>query len=307
MQSLRFHYSRCIAAGLLCLLLVSCGESTDPQDDSVQGQLQRAVQIGNLRMRNKKLLEIAEIQFQQKDPLHAEETIELAVATAMKIKDPYGSAAGLNSAAFVYGKHKLVDQANDLLKTVYEKSSEVTEVDQRVLLLAKMGEIQHRFLDDAGTGDDILQEAATLAEDAEVAEEKVRAKMNLAFYSNRLDRSEERDELIEHAFVALEGLSDQRKLIQSAADLGSRLAKMDCQEQADQAFQLAEEGAAKIEDFCSRGHLLCEVSDHMGRVKRKAAAQRILDEVLQLAEDVKDDGLRNELLQKTEKQRVSLQ
>ncbi len=298
MQTVRFHGRRYLVVGVVCLLLVSCGKSEEKKDNSVRGRLQRTMKIENLRVRSKKLLEIADTQFGQDDKLSGKATIGLAVNTAQQMEGAYERGAALNSAAYAYGKHGLVDQASEVLKTVYTVAADLEEADLHVSLLAKMGEIQIRFLDRLNTGNDLFQEATTLSADAAVPEQKVRAKMNLAFHLHRLKRMEPRDDLVDQSFAALEDISNQRQRVDVTGDLASRLVQMECQEPADRAFQMAEKGVSAIEEPLNRGYALCEIGERLSKAKRASAAQRVRNTAKQLAEEVSDQGLRNELLKR---------
>lgn len=298
MRSLSFHYQRCSAVILICLLLVSCGDSSVEDETSVKSQLKRAMQIRDLRTRSKKLLTIADTQFEQEDGRSAEITIRLAVDTAMEIEDSFECAATLNLAAYSYGKHELVDKAKKVLDTVADKALEVEETDNRVALLAKMGYIRIQFLDQVNPGNDLLEEAAALAEDVEAGEQKMLAKMNLAFYLNHLKRNEQRDELVAQSFTALEGISDQRQRALVAGDMASRLVEMELEEQADRAFQLAEMGAVAIEEPASRGHVLCDIAVLLLQADRISEAERVFDKAREVAEEIAKKDLRSELLQK---------
>ncbi|MFP6620017.1 MAG: hypothetical protein VB877_11770, partial [Pirellulaceae bacterium] len=222
----RRHASAYLTVSMVCLLLVSCGKSDDKQDSSIQGQLKQAMKIQSLRKRSKTLVEIADRQFEQDDVLGGTATIGLAVDTALGIKGAYERGAVLNSTAYAYGKHELVDKAADVLKQVYRTLEEVVEVDLSVALIGKMAEIEIRFLDHVNTGNDLFEEGATIAENAEKPEEKVIAKLNLAFHLDRLKRTEPRDELVDQAFEALEQIPDDRQRTDVTGDMASRLVQM---------------------------------------------------------------------------------
>ncbi len=292
----RRHASGYLTVSMVCLLLVSCGKSDDKQDGSIQGQLKQAMKIQSLRKRSKTLVEIADRQFEQDDVLGGTATIGLAVDTALEIKGTYERGAVLNSTAYAYGKHELVDKAADVLKHVSRTLEEVAEVDLLVALIGKMAEIEIRFLDHLNTGNDLFEEGATIAENAEKPEEKVIAKLNLAFHLDRLKRTEPRDELVDQAFEALEQIPDDRQRTDVTGDMASRLVQMQCLERSKRAFELAETYAATIAEPLSQGYALCEIRDRLRRAKQSAGAERVLAKARQVAEKVTDQGLRKELL-----------
>ena len=298
MGSPRFYYRYCWSLVALSLLLVSCGKPKSEVDNSVSGQLQRAMAIKNLSLRSKKLLSIADTQFEYKDELNGKATIGLAADTAKEIKIAYDRGAALNSAAYSFAKHDLLDKSSDALKEAYRTVADIGEADLAVAILAKMGEIQLRFLDQLNTGEQMFQEAIALAEKATNGEQKLRAKMNLAFHLHRVKRVEARDELIEQAFVALDEIPDARQRSDGSADLASRLLQLEVTDLADQAFEQAEATAASIEDPLSRGYALCTISARLAKGKRPKAAKRILDQAKEVAEKVADKGLRSELLKR---------
>lgn len=292
----RLHASWCLTVSMVCLSLVSCGKSDDKPDVSVQGQLKQAMKIESLRNRSKTLVKIADQQFEQGDALGATATIGLAVDTALEIKGAYERGAALNSTAYAYGKHELVDKASDVLKQVSRSIEEVAEVDLSVALIGKMAEIQIRFLDQVNTGSDFLEEGATIAENAEKPEEKVIAKLTLAFHLNRLKRIESRDELVGQAFEALEEIPDARQRTDVTGDMASRLVQMQCLEMSKRAFEQAETSAEAIEEPLNQGYALCEIRDRLRRAKQAAGAERVSAKARQVAEKVTDQGLRKELL-----------
>ena len=292
----RLHASWYLTVSMVCLALVSCGKPDNKQDSSIQGQLKQAMKIQSLRKRSKTLVEIADRQFAQDDVLGGTATIGLAVDSALGIKGAYERGAVLNSTAYAYGKHELVDKASDVLKQVSKALEEVTEVDLSVALIGKMAEIEIRFLDHVNTGNDLFEEGATTAENAEKPEEKVIAKLNLAFHLDRLKRVEPRDELIDQAFEALEQIPGDRQRTDVAGDMASRLVQMQCLERAKRAFELAETYAATIAEPLSQGYALCEIRDRLRRAKQSAGADRVLAKARLVAEKVMDQGLRNELL-----------
>ena len=298
MGSPRFYCRCCWSLGVLSLLLVSCGKPESEVDNSVSGQLQRAMKIKNLSSRSKELLSIAETQFKHDDKLNGKATIGLAADTAQQIKIAYDRGAALNSAAYAFAKHGLLDKSSDVLKEAYRTVVDIEEADLAVAILAKMGEIQLRFLDQLNTGEQMFQEAGALAEKATNPEQKLRAKMNLAFHLHRLERVEVRDELIQQAFVTLAEISDARLQSDAAADLASRLLQVKLTDLADQAFEQAEKQAISIEDPLSRGYALCKISDSLSKGKRAKAAQRLLGQAKEVAEKVADKGLRSELLKR---------
>ena len=285
-----------LTISMVCLLLVSCGKSDDKQDSSIQGQLKQAMKIQSLRKRSKTLVEIADRQFEQDDVLGGKATIGLAVDTALEIKGAYERGAVLNSTAYAYGKHQLVDKASDVLKQVSRAVEEVAEADLSAALIGKMAEIEIRFLDHVNTGNDLFKEAATAAENAEKPEEKVIAKLNLAFHLDRLKRVEPRDDLVDQAFEVLEQIPDDRQRTDVTGDMASRLVQMQCLEQSKRAFELAETYAATIALALSQGYALCEISDRLRRAKQSAGAERVLAKARQVAEKVTDQGLRKELI-----------
>ncbi|MDE0734482.1 MAG: hypothetical protein OSB47_01585 [Pirellulaceae bacterium] len=285
-----------LTVSMVCLLLVSCGKSDDKQDSSIQGQLKQAMKIQSLRKRSKTLVEIADRQFEQDDVLGGKATIGLAVDTALEIKGAYERGAVLNSTAYAYGKHQLVDKASDVLKQVSRAVEEVAEADLSAALIGKMAEIEIRFLDHVNTGNDLFKEAATAAENAEKPEEKVIAKLNLAFHLDRLKRVEPRDDLVDQAFEVLEQIPDDRQRTDVTGDMASRLVQMQCLEQSKRAFELAETYAATIAEPLSQGYALCEISDRLRRAEQSAGAERVLAKARQVAEKVTDQGLRKELI-----------
>ena len=298
MGSPRFYYRYCWSLVALSLLLVSCGKPKSEVDNSVSGQLQRAMKIKNLSLRSKELLSIADTQFEHEDKLNGKATIGLAAETAKQIKIAYDRGAALNSTAYAFAKHDLLDKSSDALKEAYRTIADIEEADLAVAVLAKMGEIQLRFLDQLNTGEQMFQEASALAEKATNAEQKLRAKMNLAFHLNRVKRVEARDELIQQAFVALDEITDARQRSDVTADLASRLLQLEVTDLADQAFRQAEETAASIKDPLSQGYALCEISARLAKAKQSKAAKRLLDQAKEVAEKVADKGLRSELLKR---------
>ena len=298
MGSPKSCYRWCWLLSLLSLLLVSCSKSESEEDNSVSGQLQRAMKIENLGLRSKKLLSIADTQLELEDNINGKATIGLAADTAKQIKDPYDRGAALNSVAYAFAKHDLMDKSSDALNEAYRTVSDIGEADRAVAVLAKMGEIQLRFLEQLNTGEQMFEEAATLADECSNPEPKLRAKMNLAFHLDRVKRVEARDELIQDAFEALGEIVDARARSETAADLASRLLQLKVTDLADQAFDQAEKEAASIEDPLSQGYALCEISGRLSKAKRAQAAQRILDQTKAVAEKVADKGLRSELLKR---------
>jgi len=280
------------------LLLISCGKPKSEVDNSVSGQLQRAMKIKNLSLRSRELLSIADTQFEQEDTLNGKATIGLAAETAKQIKTSYERGAALNSAAYGFAKHDLLDKSSDALKEAYRTVADIEEADLAVAILAKMGEIQLRFLDQVNTGEQMFQEATALAEKATNPEQKLRAKMNLAFHLDRVKRVEDRDELIQQAFVALDEIPDARQRSDTSADLASRLLQLELTDLADQAFKQAEEEAVNIEDPLSQGFALCEISARLSKAKQPKAAKRLLNQAKEVAEKVADKGLRSELLKR---------
>lgn len=298
MGSPRFYYHCCWSLSILSLLLVSCGKSEVEVDNSVTGQLRRAMKIQNMRLRSKKLLSIADTQFEHDDKVNGKATIGLAADTAKQIKIAYDRGAALNSAAYTYAKHELLDKSSDVLKESYRTVADIEEADLAVAILAKIGEIQLVFLDQLNTGEQMFQEAGTLAEKATKPEQKVRAKMNLAFYFHRLKRVDPRDELIQQSFALLGEVSDARQRSDVTVDMASRLLQIECEDLADQAFEQAEKEATSIEDPLSQGYALCEISGRLSSAKRVEAAQRVRDQAREVAEKVADEGLRGELLKR---------
>lgn len=281
-----------------CPLLVSCGKSDSDPDTSIKGQLQAAMKMPNLRKRSKALLDIADNQFERKDKLGAKATIGLAVAAAEEIKGIYDRGAALNSTAYAYGKHELVDQATDVLKKVSDLVSQVEETALAVALIGKMAEIEIRFLDHVNTGNSLFQEGSELADNASKPAERAIGKLNLAFHLHRLKRTEERDGFIEQAFVAQQEIEDHRQASDVTADMASRLLQMECVEMADRAFQSAEERAGKIEESLSQGYALVEIGRRLSRAQRASEANRVLATAREVARQVTDQGLRNELLKR---------
>ena len=298
----RFYYHCCWSLSILSLLLVSCGKSEVEVDTSVTGQLQRAMKIKNLRLRSKRLLSIADTQFEHNDKVNGKATIGLAADTAKQIKIAYDRGAALNSAAYTYAKHGLLDKSSAVLKESYRIVADIEEADLAVAILAKMGEIQLRFLDQLNTGEQMFQEAGALAEKATKPEQKLRAKMNLAFHFHRLKRLEPRDELVQQSFALLGEVSDARQRSDVTVDMASRLLQIECEDLADQAFEQAEKEATSIEDPLSQGYALCEISGRLSNAKRVEAAQRVRDQAREVAEKVVDEGLRGELLKRIAKQ-----
>ena len=298
MGSPRFYYHCCWSLSILSLLLASCGKSEVEVDNSVTGQLRRAMKIQNMRLRSKKLLSIADTQFEHDDKVNGKATIGLAADTAKQIKIAYDRGAALNSAAYTYAKHELLDKSSDVLKESYRTVADIEEADLAVAILAKIGEIQLVFLDQLNTGEQMFQEAGTLAEKATKPEQKVRAKMNLAFYFHRLKRVDPRDELIQQSFALLGEVSDARQRSDVTVDMASRLLQIECEDLADQAFEQAEKEATSIEDPLSQGYALCEISGRLSSAKRVEAAQRVRDQAREVAEKVADEGLRGELLKR---------
>jgi len=298
MGSTKYWYRCCWSLSLLSLLLISCGKSEREQDNSVKGQLERAMKIENLGLRSKKLLSIADTQIELEDSVNGKVTIELAADTAKEVKDPYDRGAALNSVAYAFAKHDLKDKSSDALKEAYRTVPDIEEADRSVAVLAKMGEIQIRFLEQVNTGEQMFEEAATLAAESSNPEQKLRAKMNLAFHLDRVKRGEVRDELIQDAFEALEQIVEPRDRSETGADLASRLLQLKLADLADQAFNQAEKDAASIQDPLSQGYALCEIGSRLLKAKRTQAAQRVFDRAKAVAEKVTDKGLRTELLKR---------
>lgn len=298
MELPKFYYRCCWSLSLVSLLLVSCGKPENKVDNSVGGQLKRAMKIKNLSLRSKELLSIADTQLEHEDQINGKATIGLAADTAKQIKIAYDRGAALNSVAYAFAKHGLLDKSSAALKEAYRTVVDIEEADLAVAILAKMGEIQLRFLEQTNTSEQMFQEAAALAEKSTKPEQKLRAKMNLAFHLHRLNRLEDRDKLVQEAFEALAEIPDARPRSDAAADLASRLSQIKLTELADQAFEQAEKEATSIEDPLSQGYALCEISGRLSKAKRAKAARRLLAQAKEVAEKVDDKGLRSELLKR---------
>ena len=111
------------------------------------------------------------------------------------------------------------------------------------------------------------------------------------------------DRLVTAALEKATAVEDARAQADMYGELGTRLRRLNREDQAGEAFAIAEEGANAVEEGLSRAYALLDLAQRLKASGDGTGSGRLLDAAEKIAEGESEGAIRRELLDKIRAQR----
>jgi len=291
-----------ICLGLLVTMQPGCG--TKPKKKkSTEDNFQAATKIVDARRRANRMLEIAQQQKDQGKVGDASKSVGSGIDAARKVEDLYERCRILNKAIYIYNGIGYGHRIDEPLKDVARVVEEIEDLANRIEIGAQLVEIYKKFMDKNSTSELYLEDCEKWAAEIESLDGGVRALMVIAYYCHRLDYEDERDRLVTAALEKATAVEDARAQADMYGELGTRLLRLNREDQAGEAFAIAEEGANAVEENLSRAYALLDLAQRLKASGDGTGSSRLLDAAEKIAEGESEGAISRELLDKIRAQR----
>lgn len=291
-----------LCLGLLVAMQPGCG-AKPKKKKSAKDNFQAAAKIADARRRANRMLEIAQQQKDQGKVGDASKSVGAGIDAAGKVKDLYERCRILNRAIYIYNGIGYGHRIDEPLKAVAGVVEEIEDLANRIEIGAQLAEIYKKFMDKNSTSELYLEDCEKWAAEIESLDGGVRALMVIAYYCQRLDYEEERDRLVTAALEKATAVEDARAQADMYGELGTRLRRLNREDQAGEAFAIAEEGANAVEEDLSRAYALLDLAQRLKASGDGTGSGRLLDAAEKIAEGESEGAISRELLDKIRAQR----
>ncbi|MFP6648122.1 MAG: hypothetical protein VB817_01595 [Pirellulaceae bacterium] len=294
---------------LLVLLLVGMqpGCSTKPQKmRTAKDDFQIAAKIVDARRRANRMLQIAQQQKKQGDTGDASRSVGSGIHAALKVEDLYERCRILNRAIYIYsgiGYGHRIDESPYPLKQVSGDWEKIEDLGNRVEIGVQLAEIYKKFMEKNTTAEMYLEECEKWAGQIESLDAGVRALMVIAFYCHRLGHDEDSERLVMAALEKATTVESGRPQAEMYGELGTRLLRLDRQEQAAEVFEIAEQGADTVEEDLSRAYAYLDLAQRLKAKGDTESISRLLGAAEKIAEGEAEGAMSRELLEKIRAER----
>jgi tetratricopeptide (TPR) repeat protein len=285
------------AALWIALAVAGCGGDRGTGEPTLQEQYERALGVANPETRAKRLVSVAFKQERAGDSAGAEQSLRQAAESCGKIEDLRGRTRALNSLAYAQGKLGLLSEAKSSLKQVRKAAQQLEDPESKVAALSSMAVTYGRFLGNPTAADVYLREAEAVATATSEPVPKTRGLMEVAYRNHQLDRKENAAGLAAQALEQARAIPMPRQRSDAIACVASRMSMMKMAE-SQQLFGEALESARAIDSDVSRAHALADIGIRLARAGQTQQAREILKEAESAADQIKDQGLQREILNK---------
>ncbi len=294
-------------AVLLLLGVVGCGGGGDAGGTSLQQQYQQALKATDARSRAIRLIQIAYKQNSAGDLQGAQASVGAAAEAAREITDVNEKAETLASVAYAAGTVGWMTEASKLVKETRGAIEKADNQETAAAATAKMAVVYGKFLDNATAGETYMKQAEETAGKIEAPDQRASALLSIAGRYHEAGRTDEAQRVADAASELVRALEDPRRRADLLGEAAERYHKIG---QTDQAVALLEEAETTIQaiegNLVSQSYALLNLAEKWHAVGQKNRAAQSLQKAEDTAYKIAEQGEKDPVLQRLNKQRDKL-
>lgn len=288
-----------VVATLAAVAASGCGGDTSKGGASLAAQFRSASAEPDAAARARKLVALAPKQYGAGDAAGGDASLGAALAAADEVTDKLIQAGLLQQIGDLYGRQGNSFDAKKTLRRARGVADEIEDVAQRVPVLARCAESLHLRAEEPDLALEILKESEQLAGSiAENPTGKGSATLRVAAAYFAIKATADAERLAAFGAELARGIEEPRARADALSEAAAIAHRVGMKEQAGELFTESIATAAKIEDPHSRGYAQLTLSNRLHTAGDKDQAAKLLAAAEKSADDTKDRGLREGLLEK---------
>lgn len=294
-------------AALFLAGLVGCGGGNDSGGVSLQQQYQQALKTTDARSRAIRLIQIAYKQQNAGDLQGAQTSVGAAANAAREIANANEKAETLASVAYAAGAVGWITEASSLAKETRGAIEKADDPTIAASATAKMAVVYGKFLDNATAAETYLKQAEEVAGKIETPDQRATALLAVAGRRHEVAHTDEAQRVADAALEAIRTLEDPRRRADLLGEAAEQYHKIG---QTDQAITLLDEAEAAVDaiekNLVSQSYALLNLAERCHAVGQKDRAARTFKKAEDTAYKIAEQGEKDPVLQRLNKQRDKL-